>query len=209
MFKKQEKAILERVDNITVLISQIEERFLKVLDNVNELESKTILLQKDINEIKTELEMEKQYARSKNFVITSIPYSDKEDVSKKVSDLLALLDIQLKKEDITTHRLPSVKKPAPIIVQCTSRAIRDSIVRQARKHKPKVSLISDKHPDIPIFFNDHLTPYFSDLMAKANQIRKKKGYSFIWLNGNKIMVKKGNLARAIQVTSITDLEKIV
>lgn len=209
MFKKQEQAIIERVDTITALVNHIEEKFLNVLDNVKELETKTLSLQNDIQELKTALEMEKQYGRSKNFIITNIPYSEKEDVGQKVSDLLAVMDIQLKKEDITTHRLPSSKKPAPIIVQCTTRAVRDVVVRKARKFRPKVSLINKNQPDVPIFFNDHLTPYFSDLMAKANQIRKNKGYSFIWMNGNRIMVKKGNLFKAIQITSTADLDKIL
>lgn len=209
MFKKQERIILERVDNITTLLNQVEDRFLQMADNIKDLESKTNTMKNDIEDLKLTLEMERQYGRSKNFVITGIPHSDKEDVGNKVCELLALLDINLKKEEITSHRLPSSKKPSPIIVQCLTREIRDNIVRKARKCRPKLSLISDSQPDKPIFFNDHLTPYFSDLMARANLSRKNKGYKFIWLNGNKIMVRKDNLTKAIQIVKIEDLSKIV
>lgn len=209
MFNRQERIIQERMDSINELINQLEERFVNVLDNMKELESKTVTLQRDIEDLKVTLEMEKQYGRSKNFVVTSIPHSEKEDVGEKICDLLSLMDITLRKEDITAHRLPSSKKPAPIIVQCNTRAIRDNIVRKARKCRPKVSLISNIQPDRAIFFNDHLTPYYSELMARTNQIRKTKGYKFVWLNGNKIMVKKDNLTTAIQITKRDDLAKII
>ncbi|KAG8267443.1 hypothetical protein J6590_052065 [Homalodisca vitripennis] len=118
------------------------------------------------------------------------------------------MNIDLKKEDITAHRLPSLRSPVPIIVQCT-RAIRDSVVRKSRKFKPSTSLLGNDHPERTIYFNDHLTPYFSDLMKKAKEVRDKVGYKYIWFSGNKIMMKKDNESRAIRIVKIGDLDKIV
>ncbi|KAG8309000.1 hypothetical protein J6590_096420 [Homalodisca vitripennis] len=101
------------------------------------------------------------------------------------------MNINLKKEDIRAHRLPSPRSPAPIIVQCTTRVIRD-YVRKSRKFKPSTSLLINDHPERAIYFNDHLTPYFSDLMKKAKEVKDKVGYKYIWFNGNKIVMKKGN-----------------
>lgn len=96
------------------------------------------------------------------------------------------------------------------MVQCMSRESRDYIVRKARKFRPKTSLLKrDIHPEKAIYFNDHLTPYFSDLMAKANRARKSRGYKYIWMNGNRIMLKKDNLSKAIQIIKEEDLQYII
>lgn len=209
MFKTQEKVITERVDRVMAVVSQLEEKFMGVLDKLRELETKTLSLQDDMEDLKQMLEMEKQYGRSKNFIVTSLPCSDQDDVGNKVISLLEAMKISIKREEITAHKLPSKNSPAPIIVQCMTREKRDYVVRQARKFRPKLSLISDSYTDRAIYFNDHLTPYFSNLMSKATQIKKSKGYKFIWLNGNKIMLKKDNMSKAIQIVKEKDLEKIV
>lgn len=209
MFERQEQRIVERVNNITTLVTQMEERFMNIIENIKELEKKTTTFQKDLDELRMDIEMEKQYSRSRNFVITNIPITEKEDVEKKVTTLLTKMDIQLEGQSITAHRLPANKQhPAPILVQCMTRSIRDKVVRKARKYRPTVKLISNNHPDKPIFFNDHLTPYYSGLMAKVNQERKNKGYQFVWMNGNRIMVKKDNSSKAVQILKHEDLGKI-
>lgn len=210
MFDRQEQRISERVNTITALITQMEERYLSILENVRELETRTINFKKEIEDLKLDFEMEKQYGRSKNFVITNIPHIENEDIGQKVSELLAKMDIHLESQHITAHRLPSNKQvPAPIIVQCVTRSIRDSVVRKARKCRPSTKLINTSLQDRPIFFNDHLTPYFADLMSKVNQNRKNRGYRFVWMNGNKIMVKRDNTSKPIQIVKHDDLDKIV
>lgn len=209
LFKRQEKIISDKVDSIMVVVNQLEAKLNDIIDKTKELEEKTMLLERDIEDLKATLECEKQYGRSKNFIVTSVPRSDKEDIPQIVIKLLNSMNIAIQKEEFTAHRLPSGKNPSPILVQCNNRATRDTIVRTARKNRPKLSLISGDYPDRSIYFNDHLTPYFANLMSKANALKKLRGYRFIWMNGNKIMLKKENLSRAIQVTTEKDLDKIV
>lgn len=205
MFQQQEEKIVKRVENIVTLVGNLEETMNKLLDRVQEVEANNADLRKEIDSIRVELECEKQYARCRNFVVTSIPQTERGDVPEKICGLLRKMNITLRKEEITAHRLPSPRSPAPIIVQCTTRAIRDYVVRNARKLKPKTSLISDKQPEMAIYFNDHLTPYFSNLMKEAKEIKEQKGYRFIWLNGNRIMLRRDNNSKAIKVTTSEDL----
>lgn len=208
MFKAQEKVITERVDKVMAVVTQLEDKFMDVLDKLREVEAKSLGLQRDMEDLKQSLEMERQYGRSKNFIVTSLPCADQDDVGDKVISLLAAMKINIKREEITAHKLPSKNNSAPIIVQCMTREKRDYVVRQARKFRPKLSLISNSYPDRAIYFNDHLTPYFSSLMSKATQLKKSKGYKFIWLNGNKIMIKKDNMSKAIQIVKEKDLDAI-
>lgn len=208
MFKRQEEKIAARVDSLVTLVGSLEDSISRLFDKVKEVEESNLELRKELDEVRLDLECEKQYGRSKNFVVTSLPQTEKEDVPEKICSLLNKMNIDLKKEEITAHRLPSPRSPAPIIIQCTTRAIRDNIVRSARKFRPTTSLISGSQPERAIYFNDHLTPYFSNLMKEAKTVKEQKGYKFIWLNGNRIMLKKDNNSKAIRVVKPEDLDKL-
>lgn len=208
MFSNQEKIISKRVDSKEKLINDLDEKFTKTMDKVKRLEEENQEIRKCIEELRVSHECEKQYNRSKNVIITSIPQSEKEDVSSIVVDLLAKMNINLRKEDFTAHRLPANHNRPPIILQCTTRSARDSIVRKARKLKPKLSLIQEKDSDVSIYFNDHLTPYFAKLMTQAKHLKIEKNYKYIWLNGNCLMLRKDYQSKAIKVERESDLDKL-
>lgn len=128
-----------------------------IADRLQEVENNTEKLSRYMTKLNIEMECEKQFGRSKNFIVTIIPQDDKEGVPRKISRFL----INIKKEDITPHRLPSTRHPAPIIVQCTTKAIRDEMVRKSRNFEPDTSLSGNVHPERNVFLNDHLTPCFS------------------------------------------------
>lgn len=208
MFEKQEKLITSRVDRITEFMSNLEDKINGMLDKIQKLEEDTVAFREELDDLRVTLECERQYGRSKNFIVTSIPYSDKEDISGTIIQLLGAMDITLKREEFTAHRLPAKNGPPPVIVQCCTRGTRDFIVRRARKLRPTVSLISNGMSNTAIYFNDHLTPYFANLMGEAKQIKHQKGYKYIWLNGNKIMLRKDNQSQAIKVERPSDLDKL-
>ncbi|KAG8326632.1 hypothetical protein J6590_035725 [Homalodisca vitripennis] len=208
MFLRQENKIASRVDSIIEMISKLEATMTNIIDRVKEMEEESVKLKNQMRDLKMEMEMEKQYGRSRNFIVTSIPQDDKEDVPVKITGLLQAMNIELRKEDITAHRLPSTHSPAPIIVQCTTRAIRDTVVRSARKFRPSTKLIGNSHPERAIYFNDHLTPYFSELMKQTKEVKDRLGFKYIWLNGNRIMLKKDNQSKAFRILTESDLEKV-
>ncbi|KAG8316783.1 hypothetical protein J6590_042317 [Homalodisca vitripennis] len=160
------------------MISKLEATMTNIIDRVKEMEEESVKLKNQMRDFKMEMEMEKQYGRSRNFIVTSIPQDDKEDVPVKITGLLQAMNIELRKEDITAHRLPSTHSPAPIIVQCTTRAIRDTVVRSAQ------------------------------LMKQTKEVKNRLGFKYIWLNGNRIMLKKDNQSKAFRILTESDLEKV-
>lgn len=211
MFSKQEKVFSERLDKITGVLTELEGRMDSVMDKVIKLEEEGKHLRKELDELKLSMELEKQYGRSKNLIITSIPEHKGEDLYKTVTDMLKKMDISLARSEFTAHRLPSRNKPANIILQCCTRATRDNIVNKARKMKPKVSTLGlgGGEVDRSVFFNDHLTPYFVGLMSKARQLKISKGYKYLWLNGSRIMMRKNEQSKSVQIIKESDLEKVL
>lgn len=210
MFAKQEKIITERMENMTAVLTELEGRMDNVMDKVLKLEEEGKDLRRELEDLKLNMELEKQYGRSKNIIITSIPEHKEEDLYKTVTDMLKKMNISINRSEFTAHRLPSKNKPANIILQCSTRATRDTIVNNARKMKPKVSTLGlgGGEVDRSVFFNDHLTPYFVGLMGKARQLKISKGYRFLWLNGNKIMMRKNEQSKAIKIIKESDLDNV-
>lgn len=208
MFQNHEKVITDRIDSLNNVITNMQDQLKSVLNQVKDIDAATSNLKSEIESLKITVETEKQYSRSKNFVINGIPVKKDENIVKKVSDLLSSMKIYHNLGEMTIHRLPSKTEDFPIFVQCYSRGTRDYIVRTARKARPKLSLISNSAENKPIYFNDHTTPYFTQLMIKAKSIKKEKNYKFIWLDGNKIMMKKDDNARPIRINSDKDFDLI-
>ncbi|KAG8325312.1 hypothetical protein J6590_070615 [Homalodisca vitripennis] len=86
VFEKQE-IITERIDRIMAVIAEFEQNFKDIFDNLGKLEEKVFLC-RNIIDIKTSLECERQYNRSKNSIATSIPQTEREDVGKITVNLL-------------------------------------------------------------------------------------------------------------------------
>ncbi|KAG8294527.1 hypothetical protein J6590_018124 [Homalodisca vitripennis] len=208
MFEKQEKIITERVDRVMALIAEFEQNFKKVFDDLSSLEEKTNSMQNEIEDLRTSLECERQYNRSKNVIITSVPQIEREDVGEIVIKLLKKMDFDIKKEEFTAHRLPGKNGQAPIILQCSTRGTRDNIVRLARKIKPRLSMLSRVDQDKAIYFNDHLTPYFANMMIEAKRVKAENGFKYLWLNGNRIMMRKDHTSTAFKIEKLSDLKKI-
>ncbi|KAG8321078.1 hypothetical protein J6590_053391 [Homalodisca vitripennis] len=64
------------------------------------LEEKTNAMQNEIEDLRTSLECERQYNRSKNVIITSVPQIEREDVGEIVIKLLKKMDFDIKKKNL-------------------------------------------------------------------------------------------------------------
>lgn len=210
MFANAEKNITDRIDKLSNIISDVQTQLKAITNQVKEIESTTTTLQAEINSLKVTVESEKQYNRSKNFIISGIPVQKNENIKTEVCKLMTAMRIDIKQEELTVHRLPSKTEEQPIIVQCYSRGTRDLMVRTARKYRPSLALLSPtaKDKDRPIYFNDHLTPYFGTLMIKAKALKIEKNFKFVWLDGNKIMMKKDENTRAFKISCDEDFDRI-
>lgn len=206
MFQKQEKLLTNKIAALQETINQFQSSMDSILGQVKTLEENNKAMSLEIEDLKTTLEAEKQYARSKNFVIAGIPQKKDENVKEDICRLLAKMNLQVKQEELTIHRLPDKDGNSPVFVQCYSRETRDKIVRHARKLKPNLKLLDNSKSDKPIYFNDHLTPYYVKLMIKAKAFVRDRKFKYIWLDGNKIMIKKGDKDKPFKIQKDSDFD---
>ncbi|XP_022201425.2 uncharacterized protein LOC111058230 [Nilaparvata lugens] len=210
LFAKQERVINEKMDEMMTMIKNVEEKVGEMRKDIEVIQGDSAALRKELEDLKITVECERQYARSRNIIISGIPFKKNEDLAQSITTLLGKMEIDIRTQDISTHRLPSKNENhSPAILQLNSRAIRDRIIKAARKRKPDTGLINPDLPKKAIYFNDHLTPYFNTLMMKVKEISKKKNYKYVWMNGDRIMVRKDELSKGIRIIKLEDLDKMI
>ncbi|KAG8314948.1 hypothetical protein J6590_081249 [Homalodisca vitripennis] len=68
--------------------------------------------------------------------------------------------------------------------------LRGIIVKFVRRtDKEKLTFPRDTSTDIPIYLNNSLSPERRRLLAQARQLRKERGYRYIWLQNGNILLR--------------------
>lgn len=178
-------------------------------------------LQRELREAKKNLDSEldelQQYSRKECLEFHGVPVMKNENTTAIIIELGKLMNISLKQDDISiSHRLahqadPNTtelrKRPPAIIAKFTRRSVRDQL------YKARVGL--KKFKTFPydgmkyLFINESLTKHRKSLWKATREKREKSGYKYAWTNGAKIFVRKADKAKALQIRSPEDLNKMV
>jgi hypothetical protein len=209
LFKKHENIMNEKVQSMSDIVQKMESKMSSLVNKIKEVEQNTITLRAEINELRTNIEAEKQYTRSKNIKVIGMPSTGNDNTRKEILRLLNALKIDVNEAQLTIHRVQSKTDNSPVIIQCPNKAVRDEIVRKARKERPNLSLINTDLQDRPIYFNDHLTPYYANLMMEARKLKTSLKYKYLWMNGEKIFLKKDENSKIIKIMKIEDLQNVI
>lgn len=163
-----------------------------------------------IKSLDAKIQIMEQYSRNKNIEVCNVPRTNNENLRNVVLKLAEKINVNLKDEDIdVVHRLPSKpNKTQPIIVQLSSRRIRDQIMYNRRKVITSNELVGEGSGKV--FINPNLNRYFRELRFKTKKAAAEQGYKFVWFKNNKILVKENeNSQHVITIQSDDDLEKLI
>lgn len=147
-----------------------------------------------------------QYSRQNNVEIKGIPKTEGESclaivqtLGDKIGCPVAAMDIDI------VHRVPA-KQGTNIIARFCSRTKKAEFASRARKARLTTAAIglSQKQPT-SIFVNDHLTPDNKRLFAQALELKKSKGWKFLWTDNCTIKARKADDTRVHRISSVNDL----
>lgn len=188
---------------------------LKVLEDkqeqIQKREKETTDLRTEINCVRQTQNENDQYSRNKNIEIFGVEVSKKESMKDIIHGLVEKMELKnFQDSDIEkAHRLPTKSKTRPetIVVQFKSRERRDEWIER-KKNKITNNDIFGNGNNQRIYINEHLTPYYKDLMWRTKQAAKDT-YKFIWYRGGKILLRKDEKERFVRtVKSDKDLDQL-
>lgn len=181
---------------------------------VDELLGENAMLKKQIKVLEIGLDESEQYSRTNCIDINGVPDKENENVLDEVKKVGVALGINITDDMVDAcHRLGKKREdgnPRGIVVKFTRRVVKEEILQKRRvKRNLNTTHIGEKNsPGEVIYINESLTKVRRELHKEVRALKKKKGFSFVWVRNGKILVRPTEGARVIAVTTMEDLEKL-
>lgn len=173
---------------------------------VGELKHENAELRSELAALRNDVVDMKQYSRRNNVEIKGVSFHAAENLVNMVIALAGKVKVDLSPADFDAlHRVPTKEKDKQnIIVKFCSRVTRDYFVLQARKSRS----LFDETSRERIYVNDHLCPERKILLGKAIQKKKSSHWKYVWVSESKILARKEDGSRVVQIRTEADLCKI-
>lgn len=207
-FEEHNKRIEESTAAFTVQASRMEE-FFKKMDVVC---AENERLKRKIDTLEERLEEMEQYSRSNTVEIHGVPSEPNENVIEVVKKVGVALDLNVTESMIDAcHRLgrrDEAKGPPGIIVRFVRRIDKEELLRKRRVKRNLSTRHMGLTSDVPVYINESLSPARRRLYAMARQAKRQQGYKYLWLRGGKILMRKEESTKVVQITTQSDLERL-
>lgn len=141
-------------------------------------------------------------SRQLNLEIHGIPVRQGESLLDVMNHVANKLEVPpLTQSDVQTiHRLPARPDNVPgIIARFEKQSVRDAWLQKRNKLKGS---------EPRIFLQENITRQNRELLRATKDVAKTKGYAFVWHVNGKILVRRGEGARAIHIKGIAELERL-
>lgn len=197
--------------NAMIAINELQEVNNALQNKIKTLESENTSLKGEVASIKIETENLNQYSRRNNIEIFGYPEEDNEDNTNViVKNIGKHLQVVLKEEEFVSHRVGKKKEDScrPILVKFENTQKRDNFLRKAKGSRLKLSQVSNKLDNSPLYISENMSPYFRKLRYEAKQIKEEKHYKYLWFANGKLLIKKDDNTKSIKLNHTTDLLRL-
>ena len=214
------KALLAAITDpevIAVLKTQIIDPAIEkaVLEATQAKDREISVLKEELKATKQKMNELEQYSRRNCLIISGLPESSGEDVSKLVKQLCRAAGVDIDTIDIdAAHRLgkPTKSKPRNVIVKFTTFVKRQQLYaarKQLRSAEPPADSVLSRAVLDGCFVSEQLTAQNATTMYAARQMRAKDKLCHTWTDGCRMKVRVTERAPTRVIGCIEDLIKIV
>ncbi|XP_063635071.1 uncharacterized protein LOC134805776 [Cydia splendana] len=196
-------------------------------NEIHGLRAENEQLHSEVSTLQKHCDDAEQKSRLCNIELQNVPEKKSENLIHIAVALGKVLGTTLTHNHIKdVHRVPHNKemdRPKNIIIQLTTRRLRDDLVAAARVRRGLTagqlfeaagcssdasSAAETVAATSPIYINEHLTLKNKILYAKAREIRKNKNYRWIWVKNATILMRKTDDSRILAIKTESDLDRL-
>ncbi|XP_046662777.1 uncharacterized protein LOC124355659 [Homalodisca vitripennis] len=204
----------EELKDTNNLVSKQSEEVASLVELVNTLRTENLELKKKVASLECRMDDVEQYSRRETIEIHGVPVQPGEQVLEVVKSVGRALDITIEDSMVSAcHRLRVKEesgRPPGIIVNMTSRMDSEAVLQRRRVKRNfsthHIGLTST--PASPIYINESLSPGRRRLLNAARVKKKEKLYTYLWIRGGKILMRKADGKKVKVITSFDDLAKL-
>lgn len=202
-----------KIEDQSKLIEEQSKKIEECLKHIEGVTAENNQLRDKVKKLEARLEEVEQYTRANSVEIFGVPEERGEDTYAVVQKVCAALDFNIERVQIDVcHRLGKPRdsgRPAGIIAKFVRR---DDKLNLLAKRKVKRNFSTQNlgyaHPAVPIYINDSLSPERKKLYAAAREVKKEKGYTYLWVQSGKILMRKEQGTPVCRISSMDDFNKL-
>lgn len=193
---------------------------------IKDLQQENIKLRSAVKDLELKVEEILQVSNEKDLILTGIPEIESRlgtTTGKLVADFAGEIGFNLYQSDIkecrrlrfsdstestTNPRASSssyVPKAQKILLKLHDKKTRDDLKSFIRDRKRETKYVDFHSCKVDFYASDHLTGYFNHLFVCTKSFAKDNNFSFVWVNGSNIFIKKQKDSKAFSVKSLNDL----
>lgn len=211
-FNKSYEVLHEKLqENKDTLQSEMKKiaGYVKLID---ELRSENATLRNKVTSMEQRIEDMESYSRRNSVEVQGIPEEPKENVLNIIKGVGKALDFEITDSMVDAcHRVGrrTEDRPRGIIIKFVRRMDKDTMLHKRRERRRD---FSTRHlgmaMDNPVFLNDSLSPAKRRLLGQTRQIKRDKGFKYLWLRNGNILLRKEEGSPVIEIKSQVDLAKL-
>lgn len=206
-FKKSLEFNSSVIEDLKTTVSELKTATTLLKQENEKLKTENLSFKKELKYVKQEVIELQQYSRRCNIEINNLPEVENENLLEVLLKIGTVSECKLKDSTVVAHRIPGFNKdkPKPIIVQLSSKPVRDSLLKSLRDRKLKTTDISQRFVDMPIYFNEHLAPELKKLFYLARKYKTENNFKYCWVKDGKILIRKSESSRIYRIKNEDDL----
>lgn len=211
-FKTSLSFFSEKMDDTAKQLQEVNKQYKEIKSEYDALKRENDTIKQEMKELKIRVRNMEQYSRRSNIEIAGVPQTAKEDVISVITDVGKAIGITLRPEEVVaTHRVPSFRpeRTPPLIVQFTSKMVRDEWITKARGRKDLTAdLVHRDFPKRRLFIGEHLTPETKMLLSRTKDRCKAIDWRYVWCREGKVFARKADGEKCSRIDSLDDLAKL-
>lgn len=211
---KSINSAFEELKETKTLVSKQRDDIAALLELVNKLTEENAVLKNKVGLLENQMDDIEQYSRRDTIEIHGIPVEKGEQVLEVVKSVGRALDLTINDTMVSAcHRLrgrDGTGKPPGIIVKMARRMDAEAVL-QRRRVKRNLSthhLGRTSSPAEVIYVNESLCPGRRRLLNAARERKREKQYTYLWIRGGKILMRKADGEPVKVIATLADLDKL-
>lgn len=204
-----------KLDDMATSVKNIEQKMILIERRQEKIEAENKELKTKIKNLEVEVREMAQAGLNNKLEISGLPntFMELKDVGKQFMDRVGV--------DLNTVGQYDVEKPfkpqdragtkSSVVMTFRIPEVRNLVFGKVKIDKIRLTtkdLIKNSSDTSLVYVNEYLSPYYRKLFYEAKKVKLEKKYSFLWVRGGKLLLKKSEGSNIIRLTSMDDLGKI-
>ncbi|XP_046679297.1 uncharacterized protein LOC124366740 [Homalodisca vitripennis] len=204
------------IEDIDKKMEGVAQKLDSVVANIDVLFQENVNLKKTVHELTKKVNTLEQDAKDKVLEINGVPLKNNEDVMELVSKVSEAIGFQFDERKIDNcyrykPAVPGSNGPAGIHVKFVRKLDMQEFIRKRREKRNLNSRdlgFMDNDASV-IYVNEGLTQKRRKLLRDARVARREKNYTYLWVSGGRILMRKDPGSRVVQINSQEDINRLL